>query len=94
VIRRRLDRPLLDATSGLYAVNDAALPELARAYRAGAPEVEGLLRLARAGLRIEEVPVHMRGRSGGESKLRGRRAVALVLTVTGALLLAGRRRRR
>jgi glycosyltransferase involved in cell wall biosynthesis len=93
LIRRRLDRPLLDATSGLYAVNARALPELALPYGAGAPEVEGLLRLARAGLRVEEVPVHMRERAGGRSKLQGRKAFALVLTVGAALLLAERRRR-
>ena len=90
----RLDRPMLDATSGMYAVNDRALPHLAKPYEAGAPEVEGLIRLADAGLRVEEVPVHMRERAGGESKLRGKKAVMLVLTVAGVVLLEERWRRR
>ena len=94
VLRRlmlwRLDRPVMDATSGLYAVNERALPLLAKPYEAGAPEVEGLIRLAEAGLRIEEVPVDMRERAGGASKLRGKKALMLVLTV-GATVLAGRR---
>jgi len=99
VLRRamalRLDRPFGDATSGMYAVNDKALPLLAKPYETGAPEVEALLRVSEAGLRLEEVPVNMRERASGESKLRGGKAVKLVLTVTGALavgILARRRR--
>jgi hypothetical protein len=49
--------------------------------------VESLLRLREEGLRVLEVPVNMRARASGESKLRGRRAVELVLTVAGTLLL-------
>jgi hypothetical protein len=52
----------------------------------GAPEVEALLRLKQAGLRVDEVAVHMRDREFGESKLQGRKAVKLVLTVVGTLL--------
>ena len=69
------------------------MPHLAKPYEAGAPEVEGLIRLSEAGLRIEEVPVHMRERAGGESKLRGKKAVMLVLTVAGVVLLEERWRR-
>jgi glycosyltransferase involved in cell wall biosynthesis len=91
-----LRRPFRDATSGLYAVNAKALPLLARPYTSGAPEVEGLIRLVDAGLRLEEVPVDMAPRAGGESKLRGGKAVKLVLTVAAtlgvALLARGRRR--
>jgi len=90
-----LRRPFGDATSGLYAVNAKALPLLAEPYTSGAPEVEGLIRLVDAGLRVEEVPVNMAPRAGGESKLRGGKAVKLVLTVMGTLVLAlfARRRR-
>jgi hypothetical protein len=94
LVRWRLDRPMMDATSGLYAVNERALPLLAEPYEAGAPEVEGLVRLTGAGLRIDEVPVDMRERAGGESKLRGKKAVLLVLTVGATVLFARRRRRR
>jgi glycosyltransferase involved in cell wall biosynthesis len=88
-------RPFHDATSGLYAVNAKALPLLAEPYASGAPEVEALIRLVDAGLRVEEIPVDMAPRAGGESKLRGTKAVKLVLTVTATLglaLLARRRR--
>jgi glycosyltransferase involved in cell wall biosynthesis len=94
VLRRlmhwRLDRPMMDATSGMYAVNSRALPLLAQAYEAGAPEVEGLIRLTEAGLTIEEIPVDMRERTSGTSKLQGKKALMLVLTV-GATVLLGRK---
>ena len=94
VLRRamalRLGRPLADATSGMIAVNDRALPLLAQPYVSDAPEVEALIRLVEAGLRVEEVAVDMRPRSGGESKLQGRRALKFVLTI-GATLFLGRR---
>ena len=85
-MRLALGRPFHDATSGLYAVNARAMPILAEPFESGAPEVEALLRLQQAGLRVDEVPVHMRERASGESKLRGRRAVKLVLTVAGVLV--------
>jgi glycosyltransferase involved in cell wall biosynthesis len=84
-----LGRPFLDATSGMYAANRHAMPILGVPYASGAPEVESLLRLRDAGLAVAEVPVHMRERAAGESKLRGSKAVKLVLTVVGTLLLYG-----
>jgi hypothetical protein len=83
-----LRRPFADATSGLYAVNAKALPLLAEPFRTEAPEVEALLRLADAGLRVDEVPVRMEERASGESKLRGRKAVKVTMTVIGTLLAA------
>ena len=92
-MRAALGRPFLDATSGMYAANRNALPALGVPYTSGAPEVESLLRLREAGLRVVEVPVHMRERAGGESKLRGSKAVKLVLTVVSTLLVYGLWRR-
>jgi glycosyltransferase involved in cell wall biosynthesis len=89
-----LRRPFADATSGLYAVNAKALPLLARPYTSGAPEVEALIRIVEAGLRLEEVPVNMAARAAGESKLRGGKALRLVLTVAATLGLAFVARRR
>jgi glycosyltransferase involved in cell wall biosynthesis len=91
---RVLGRPFGDATSGLYAVNAKALPLLAEPFTTEAPEVEALIRIVDAGLRLEEVPVDMAERAGGESKLRGRKAVKVVLTVVGTLLAARFVRRR
>jgi glycosyltransferase involved in cell wall biosynthesis len=89
-----LDRPFHDATSGMYAVNSRAMAILARPYASGAPEVEALLRLHEEGLRVTEVPVEMRERASGESKLQGKKAVVLVLTVAGSLIAAELLRRR
>ena len=92
-MRVALRRPFLDATSGMYAANAKALPVLAQAYSTAAPEVEALLRLAEAGLRVDEVPVEMRERASGESKLRGKKSLLVVLTVVGTLFAYLRRRR-
>ncbi len=95
-MRPVLGRPFGDATSGLYAVNAKALPLLAEPFTSGAPEVEALMRVTEAGLRLEEVPVNMAERASGESKLQGSKAVKLVLTVAGTLLAGAilvRRRR-
>jgi glycosyltransferase involved in cell wall biosynthesis len=82
----RLGRQFHDPTSGMAAVNAKAMPLLAEPYVSGAPEVEALMRLHEAGLCVEEVAVHMRDRASGESKLQGRKAVKLVITVIGTLL--------
>jgi glycosyltransferase involved in cell wall biosynthesis len=89
-----LDRPFHDATSGMYAVNARAMPILARPYTSGAPEVEAVLRLHEEGLQVDEVPVDMRERASGESKLQGKKALVLVLTVAGTLITAEYLRRR
>jgi Glycosyl transferase family 2 len=94
LMRWRLDTAMMDATSGLYAVNERALPLLAEPYEAGAPEVEGLIRLSEAALRVEEVPVDMRTRATGGSRIRGKKALLLVITVGTTILLRERRRRR
>jgi glycosyltransferase involved in cell wall biosynthesis len=89
-----LGRRFGDATSGMVAADAKALPLLAQPYASGAPEVEALIRLHDAGLRVCEVPVNMRERASGESKLQGKKAVVLVLTVIGTLLAARRLRSR
>jgi len=93
-MRIALRRPFLDATSGMYAANAKALPILARPYTSEAPEVQALLRLQDEGMKVEEVPVNMRPRAGGESKLQGKKAVLVVLTIAGTLLALERWRRR
>jgi hypothetical protein len=98
VLRRALalvlGKPFGDATSGLYAVNAKAMPLLAEEFTTGAPEVEALIRITSAGLRLEEVPVDMAERASGVSKLRGSKAVKLVLTVAAVLVTARFARKR
>jgi hypothetical protein len=74
-------------------------PELGRSrakasIRGEAPEVQAILRLHEAGLRVDEVPVQMRARASGESKLQGRKGIMVVLTIAGTLLALERWRRR
>src|SRR4051794_866548 len=88
LMRLRLGQPISDGTSGLYAVNRSALALLADSYVCEAPEVQALVRITDAKLRLVEVPVHMRSREHGESSFRGRRAVELVVTI-GLALFAG-----
>jgi glycosyltransferase involved in cell wall biosynthesis len=89
-----LRRPFHDPMSGMWAVGADATELLSQPYTSGAPEVEAILRLNDAGLRVEEVPVEMRERVGGESKLQGKKAAVLVLTVIGTLLTARYLRKR
>src|SRR3954449_9467135 len=93
LMRLRLGQPVSDGTSGLYAVDRAALALLADDYVCEAPEVEALVRITDAKLRMLEVPVHMRQREHGESSFKGRRAVELVVTI-GLTLFAGELMRR
>jgi glycosyltransferase involved in cell wall biosynthesis len=88
LMRLRLGQSISDGTSGLYAVNRSALALLADDYVCEAPEVEALVRITDAKLRLVEVPVHMRQREHGESSFRGKRAVKLVVTI-GLTLFAG-----
>jgi glycosyltransferase involved in cell wall biosynthesis len=92
-MRIALRTPFLDATSGMYAANAAATRVLARPYTSEAPEVQALLRLKEAGLRVDEVPVDMRPRASGESKLQGKKAVMVVVTIAATLLAFVRWRR-
>ncbi|MGI9616983.1 MAG: glycosyltransferase family 2 protein [Acidimicrobiales bacterium] len=93
-MRVRLGRRFDDPTSGMVAANARAMEVLAEPYRSGAPEVEALMRMKEAGLRVDEVPVDMRPRAGGESKLQGKKAIGLVATVIATLLFFNLRRRR
>ena len=74
-MRAALGRPFLDATSGMYAANRQAMPLSASRTRAARPRSSRSSASARPGLDVVEVPVHMRERASGESKLRGSKAV-------------------
>ena len=94
LMRLRLGQPISDGTSGMYAVNRSALALLADPYVCEAPEVEALVRITDAKLRLMEVPVQMRQREHGQSSFRGRRAVELVATIGLTLFASELLRRR
>lgn len=58
---------ITDTTSGFRALNRAAFTFFATDYPVEHPEAEALCMLHRAGFKITEVPVKMRGRAAGES---------------------------
>ena len=68
LMRLRLGQPISDGTSGLYAVDRSALELLADDYICEAPEVEALVRITDAKLKLVEVP-------GAHARPRARRVV-------------------
>ena len=68
LMRLRLGQPISDGTSGMYAVNHSALGLLSDPYVCEAPEVEALMRITDAKLRLIEVP-------GAHAPARARRVV-------------------
>ncbi len=94
LMRLRLGQPISDGTSGLYAVDQRALALLADDYLCEAPEVEALMRITDARLRLLEVPVQMHQREHGESSFHGKRAVELVVTIGLTLFATGLLRKR
>jgi len=87
VIRLRSGRRFTDPTSGLRAYSPAALAWLAERYPEDYPEPQVLAPLVRRGLRVVEVPVQMRARSGGRSSIRGLRPALYMAKVSVAVLL-------
>ena len=69
--RRLIDRPVTDPTSGFSAMNRRALEFLVANTPPDYPDLNVLVALHRAGVRVVEVPVVMRPRMAGESQLRG-----------------------
>jgi hypothetical protein len=94
LMRLRLGQPITDGTSGMYAVNRKAVELLADPYVCESPEVEALVRITDAKLRLLEVPVHMRQREHGESSFHGKRAVKLVVGIALTLFAGELLRRR
>jgi len=87
LMRLRLGQPISDGTSGLYAVNRSALALLADPYVCEAPEVEALVRITDAKLRLLEVPVQMRVRETGNSSITTLRAAYYMIKVLLALFI-------
>ena len=69
VLSRILDGPVTDTTSGFRAANKQVAGYFARYYPDDYPEVETLVLVHRHGLRIAEVPVTMRERTGGRTSI-------------------------
>jgi len=87
VLRAAGVRGVTDPTSGFFAANRAAARYLAEHYASDYPEVDAVVRLARAGFRLAEVPVTMRERAGGVSSIGRLAAIAYMVKVTTAIFV-------
>jgi len=79
--------PFTDATSGFRAWNRRAIRVLAKEYPEDYPEVEAIVKLHQAGLRISEVPVQMLERKAGRSSIGAWEAITYMIKVPLALLM-------
>lgn len=82
-----------DTTSGFRAADRRVIDAYARHYPVDYPEVESLVYVHRQGLRIVEVPVSMRERSGGRSSITARRAIYYMAKVPIASVIGALRGR-
>jgi glycosyltransferase involved in cell wall biosynthesis len=78
---------ITDTTSGFRALNRRALALFCEHYPEDYPEPEALVLLHRRGLRVAEVPVHMRERQGGHSSIRPLGALYYMVKVALAVAI-------
>ncbi|MFP8879194.1 MAG: glycosyltransferase family 2 protein [Myxococcota bacterium] len=77
-----------DPTSGCWAANERAAALLVEEYSSDYPEVDALVRLARSGFVIRDVPTRMRERPSGSSSIGRLDGLYYMAKVTIALLIA------
>ncbi len=87
VLSRILGMPVTDSTSGFRAANRRVIEFFSRTYPDDYPEVEALVLLHRKKLRIAEVPVSMRERTGGRSSITPIRSAYYMIKVLLAIFI-------
>jgi glycosyltransferase involved in cell wall biosynthesis len=87
VLSRVLGIAVTDSTSGFRAANRRVIEFFSRAYPDDYPEVEALVLLHKADLRTAEVPVAMRGRTGGKSSITPLRSAYYMTKVLIAIFI-------
>jgi glycosyltransferase involved in cell wall biosynthesis len=87
VLSRIMGMVITDSTSGFRAVNRRVIEFFAETYPDDYPEVESLVLLHRMGLRIEEVSVTMRERTGGRSSITPIRSMYYMIKVLMAIFI-------
>jgi glycosyltransferase involved in cell wall biosynthesis len=87
VLSRILGMPVTDSTSGFRAANRRVIEFFSRTYPDDYPEVEALVLLHKAKLRIAEVPVSMRERTGGRSSITPIRSAYYMIKVLLAIFI-------
>lgn len=79
---------ITDPTSGFRAFGPEATKLLAREYPTDYPEPEAIILLSKHKFRMEEIPVRMRDRTGGQSSISGWKSAYYMIKVILALLVA------
>ncbi len=87
VLSRILGMPMTDTTSGFRMTNRKTIEFFSRLYPDDYPEVESLVLLHHAGLKIAEKPVCMRERTGGSSSITAFRSVYYMVKVLLAVFV-------
>lgn len=86
-LSRVLSTVVTDSTSGFRAANRRAIEFFARTYPDDYPEVESLVLAHKANLRMVEVAVTMRERTGGKSSITPLRSVYYMTKVLMAIFI-------
>ena len=76
-----------DTTSGFRAANRRVIEFYSHTYPDDYPEVEALVLLHKAGMKIAEVPVHMRERTSGQSSITAVRSAYYMVKVLLAVFI-------
>jgi glycosyltransferase involved in cell wall biosynthesis len=87
VVSRIVGQRVTDTTSGFQALNRQGIALFARDYPHDYPEVEATVMVFRHRLRLEEVPVSMRERGGGESSITALRSIYYMVKVLLAIFV-------
>jgi len=86
LIRLATGKKITDPTSGFRMVSGETAKQFAADYPQDYPEPESLVRLLKQGKKVVEVPVRMRGRSGGATSIGAGASVYYLIKVTAAIL--------
>jgi glycosyltransferase involved in cell wall biosynthesis len=86
-VSRIVGQRVTDATSGFRATGARGIALFAEDYPHDYPEVEATVMVAKARLRLQEVPVSMRERSSGRSSITALRSVYYMAKVLLALFV-------
>jgi len=87
VVSRIIGQRVTDTTSGFRAVNRKGIALFAADYPHDYPEVEATVMSVKHKLRLQEVPVEMRERSGGRSSITALRSVYYMAKVLLAIFV-------
>lgn len=87
ILSRILGTTVTDSTSGFRAANRRVIEFFAHTYPDDYPEVEALVLLHKVGLRMAEVPVAMRERTGGRSSITPIRSLYYMTKVLMAIFI-------